>query len=336
MCRTSHVFRLAGQPAEDADALRRGILRLGFPRWARWAMIVLAAATQAHAAEMTLVADAHVNSARPAANSGAISNLNVGAGYTTLLQFDLGSLPGGTTSGQISRATLRLYCNRVDVTGSVRLQTVASAWGEYSVTFATMPGFGSSALATIPVIQAGTYVSVDVTAVVQGWLTDPTSNNGIALTSSDAAVQFDSKENDLTGHAPELDVVLVSQGPVGPKGDTGAIGPQGAPGSQGPAGAPGPAGPAGPQGLQGLQGPQGPVGPIGPAGAQGPVGMTFRGEYQIAATYSAGDGVTYGGAAYVSLMDANQGNAPDSNPAMWSKFAAGPQGPVGPAGPAGV
>src|SRR3981189_2925430 len=93
----------------------------------------------AFAVEATLVADAHVNSARPAVNSGAISNLNVGAGYTALLQFDLSTLPAGTTAGQVSRATLRLYCNRVDTAGLVSVQALGGAWGEYSVTYQTLP-----------------------------------------------------------------------------------------------------------------------------------------------------------------------------------------------------
>jgi hypothetical protein len=62
----------------------------------------------AFAVEATLVADAHVNSSRPGVNSGAISNLNVGGGYTALLQFDLSTLPAGTMAGQVSRATLRV------------------------------------------------------------------------------------------------------------------------------------------------------------------------------------------------------------------------------------
>src|ERR1700735_1937026 len=71
----------------------------------------------AFAAQATLVADAHVNQALPAVNSGAISNLYVGAGYTALLQFDLDVLPTGTTAAQISKAVLRVYCNRVDTAG---------------------------------------------------------------------------------------------------------------------------------------------------------------------------------------------------------------------------
>src|SRR4051812_33761883 len=79
------------------------------------AILIFANSAAAVAVEATLVADSHVNSARPSANSGTISNLNVGGGYTALLQFDLNTLPTGTTSSQISRALLRLYCNRADV-----------------------------------------------------------------------------------------------------------------------------------------------------------------------------------------------------------------------------
>src|SRR5271168_1214881 len=98
-----------------------------------------AAALPAFAVEATLVADTHVNSAMPTMNSGAISNLNVGGGYTALLQFDLSLLPAGTTSAQVSRAVLRLYANRVTTPGQLTLAPVTAPWGEYSVTFATLP-----------------------------------------------------------------------------------------------------------------------------------------------------------------------------------------------------
>ena len=163
------------------------------------------------------MADAHVNSALPAVNSGAISNLNVGGGYTALLQFDLSTLPAGTTAAQVTRATLRLYCNRMDTAGLVSVQAVSGAWGESSVTYATLPSLGAAAQ-VVQVGQAGAYVAVDVTALVQGWLTAPATNHGVALTAGTAVVQFDSKENDLTGHAPVLDVALASVGPAGPHG----------------------------------------------------------------------------------------------------------------------
>src|SRR5580704_5098245 len=148
-------------------------------------------AGRAWGAEAILVADAHVNSAMPAVNSGTISNLNVGGGYTALLQFDLSMLPAGTTSAKVSRAVLRLYANRVTTPGTVTLTPVTSAWGEYSVTFSTLPSTGAAG-GTFPVNQAGTFVAVDVTALVQGWIGNPTTNNGIALSTAIANVQFDS------------------------------------------------------------------------------------------------------------------------------------------------
>src|ERR1700712_4100271 len=143
----------------------------------------------AFAAQATLIADAHVNKALPAVNSGAISNLNGGGGFTSLLQFDLSTLPAGTTSAQVSKAMLRVYCNRVDTPGLVSVQPVSGSWAEYGVTYDTSPVLGS-ATQIIPVAQAGTYLAIDVTALVQGWIGTPAKNFGVALTAGTAAVQF--------------------------------------------------------------------------------------------------------------------------------------------------
>jgi hypothetical protein len=244
-----------------------------------------AAALPAFAVEATLVADAHVNSARPAVNSGAISNLNVGGGYTALLQFDLSTLPSGTTAAQVSRATLRLYCNRMDTAGLVSVQPVNGAWGEYSVTYATLPSLGSAAQ-VVSVSQAGAYVAVDVTALVQGWVSAPATNNGLALTAGTAVVQFDSKENDLTGHAAVLDVALASTGTGGGVG------------------------PAGPVGPQGVAGPAGAMGPAGPQGPQGVAGLNYQGAYAAGVSYALHDVVTFAGSSYVSLVAGNEANTP--------------------------
>jgi hypothetical protein len=266
-------------------------------------------AVPALAVEATLVADAHVNSALPAVNSGAISNLRVGGGYTSLLQFDLSLLPSGTTAAQVSRAVLRLYCNRVDTGGLVSVQPVNGAWGEYSVTYGTLPMLGSAAQ-VVSVSQAGTYVAVDVTALVQGWITTPSSNNGVALTAGTAAVQFDSKENDLTGHAAVLDVALVGGG----SGSGGTVGPVGPQGPAGPVGATGPAGPAGPPGPQGISGGS---------------GLNFQGVYGSTINYGLGDVVTFSGSSYVSLIASNHGNTPGVSPQQWGVLAQGASGGSG-------
>ncbi len=115
----------------------------GGPPRRRWSgllaiFVLILAGARLHA-QATLAADTHVNAALPAVNSGAISNINVGGGYTGLLQFDLSLLPAGTTSAQIARAVLRVYSNRVDTPGVVSVQPLSAAWSEYGVTFQSLP-----------------------------------------------------------------------------------------------------------------------------------------------------------------------------------------------------
>ncbi len=267
------------------------------------------------------MADAHVSSARPDANSGTISNLHVGAGYTSLLQFDLRALPSGTTSAQVAKAVLRLYCNQAGTPGAVDLRSVNASWGEYSVTFNTLPALGGVAQ-TAQVSGAGMYVTYDVTALVQGWIASPATNNGLALTAAAADVQFDSKENDLTAHPAALDIVLTSTGGVGPAGPQGA---QGMPGSPGAPGAPG------------SMGPQGATGAAGPAGPQGPAGgLSYQGSYNSGNNYAMGAVVSYGGSSYVSLTASNHGNTPPLSTGQWGLLAQAQAGATGPAGPQGA
>lgn len=277
-----------------------------------------------------MVADAHVSSAQPDVNSGALSNLNVGGGYTALVQFDLGVLPAGTTASQITRATLRLYCNRADMPGSISVLPLLKSWGEYSVTYTTLPAEGSAAGAA-QVLAAGQYVTVDVTAVVQSWLATPSANNGFAITTSTAVVQFDSKENDQTSHGPELEIALAA-------GGAGTVGPQGPAGPAGPAGTAGAQGPAGPQGVAGIAGPMGPAGATGPTGPAGPSGagaFVYQSTYQSTVNYDQGAVVTFAGSTFVSLVNSNHGNTPSASPTMWGILALGATGQQGPAGPAG-
>ena len=254
-------------------------MRIGLLRWLGVGCFLMPAVARAQA---TLAADAHVSSARPTVNAGTLTNLNVGGGYTTLVQFDLSMLPAGTTASQVTRAVLRVYCNRADTPGLVAVQPVTGAWGEYSVTYATIPNLGA-AVQTAQVSAADTFATFDVTATVQGWLTSPSNNFGLALSAGAAVVQFDSKENDETAHAPELQIVLAAGGGVGLQGPVGPVGPQGiqgVAGLQGPPGiqgSPGLAGVPGPQGLAGAAGPAGPVGLQGPQGVAGPAGVGVPG-----------------------------------------------------------
>jgi hypothetical protein len=339
-----------GRPANDKVCLfarRRKImiraiaLRLGVA-----ALLAAVAVPSAMATDATIVADASVNAARPNLNFGTLSNLYVGNGNTTLLQFDLSSLPAGTTAAQIGHATLRLYINRVNASGNINLQPITSTWGEFSVTNATIPGMGSVS-SSFAVSGADQYAVIDVTTLVQGWLTAPGSNFGVALSSANANVLFDSKENDETSHVAQLDITVTSQGPVGPAGPAGVPGSQGIPGAMGVPGIPGIAGPAGPTG------PTGAPGVAGPAGATGT--FSFGSNYTAATTYTQGQVVfcattcSINGSSYISLVNGNVGFDPSTSSAQWALIAeagapgtpgaagaTGAIGPIGPAGPIGL
>jgi collagen type VII alpha len=296
-------------------------------------LLALLCAPSARASEATLIADAHVNSARPTVNSGALSNINVGGGYTGLLQFDLSPLPSGTTAAQIAHAVLRLYCNRVVSPGAITLQPATSTWSESAVTYATLPSLGSSTQ-SFTASQSNSFLTVDLTAWVQGWVTTPASNFGVALSAATASVQFDSKENDQTAHPAQLEITLVNSGAAGPAGSAGATGAQGAAGSAGPTGPHGVAGPTGSIGPAGPDGAAGATGAPGPTGPSGAGTFAYIGSYVSATNYSLGQVVTFNGSSYISLQNANHGNSPAASPLLWGVLSA--QGNTGPTGAQGV
>lgn len=203
-------------------------------------------AWQGWGATAPVTGDAHVSQSVPAMNFGTLGTVNIGGGSRGYLQFDLSSLPAGTTAANISKATLLLFVNRVVVAGSIDVNAAGGAWSESTVTGSTAPGLANS-IAGVPVNAAGVYLAVDATAVVRGWVSGSLPNFGITVGASvsqpSTSVMLDSKENTATGHAAMLDITIVSMGPVGA---TGATGPTGSAGINGLVGATGPTGAAGP------------------------------------------------------------------------------------------
>jgi len=260
----------------------------------RWVVLVLSTlvagrfvAGPAFAREATLTGHTYVSRGSASGNFGAQTNLYVGNGNRSYWQFDQASLPSGTTAGQIAQATLRIHVSLVNIAGTINVLPATSAWNELGMTFATAAT--GSTVATVAVAGAGDYL-VDVTGLVQGWVSSPASDFGIVFTSSTAYVVLDGKEDQETAHAAELEITLVEpqgpmelQGPAGkagttvarqPIGPTGSTGPPGPIGVTGATGATGDIGPPGPVGWTGDTGPQGPIGWTGDSGPQGPVGLT--------------------------------------------------------------
>jgi hypothetical protein len=259
----------------------------------------------------TLTADTAVTSTHPATNYGTLSNLYVSGNSTALLRFDLGALPAAANASDVTRATLRLFVNRITTPGVMTVSAVGASWNENAVTAQTLPVTGN-AVEVFPVTDEGQYVTVDVTSLVQAWLTAPAKNFGLALTASTADAVFDSKENDTTAHPAQLDIAL-SSGAAGPTGPTGLQGPKGDTGTVGAQGLAGPQGQGGNTGPQGIQGVKGNAGDPGTGS-----GMQFEGTWNAGTSYAKNNVVTFANAAWVSLQDSNSNNTPSSTSTTWS------------------
>jgi len=273
-------------------------------------------------AQLPATADSSVNSSDPTTNYGTSPVLAVGPTSETFIVFNLASLPPGAT---VQKATLVLFVDSVTAAGKFYVFPADGSWGELTLTYDNRPGHDTSPEEVVNITAATLqrYVMADVTSVVQQWVAGTLPNYGFKLMpASDGSFGFDSKENTLTSHQPQLIVELA-----------------------------GPEGPAGPQGIQGMQGPAGANGAMGAPGLQGNPGtngtngqgFNFIGPFNAATGNSPYDVVTYNGAAYVANTTvAPNGATPDVNPA-WTLFvpqgatgATGATGTQGPAGPTGA
>ena len=127
--------------------------------------------------------------------------------------------------------------------GSFDVYQLNSAWSENTLTYSTpAPALGASATGGHPLLvspaSTNQFLLIDITPLVQGWVSGSIPNNGVALalTTAGGTFSFDSKESLLTGNGPELELAFVSPGPQGPAGAQGIPGPMGLQGIQGAAG----------------------------------------------------------------------------------------------------
>jgi hypothetical protein len=258
-------------------------------------------------------------------NFGTATTITVGSlGSIGLVQFDLTQLPAGLTAAQIQKATLTLFLDHVNSGGSINIDMVSAStpWGELTVTGNSGISPGNAVNTSVMTNTADTFIALDATSAVQGWITTPGSNNGFMIqANTGTSVQFDSKENTSTSHPATLTIVLVSNGPTGATGSSGAAGvtgPTGPSGSNGVTGATGPAGSTGGVGATGSTGSNGATGPTGTNGSNGATGST------------GGNGATG------STGAAGSNGATGSTGATGSNGATGPTGTNGSNGAAGA
>ncbi len=239
--------------------------------------------------------DSTTTSITRARKGGKSVTLNVSATARSWVEFDLSALPATVTGDQVASALLRIYITTIGKDTSFSLALPTGAWDEETLTDATAPTVGPVQFLDVPVPAGAkkSFVTLDVTAIVQGWVDAPETNHGFVFMGKvgKPTLGFDSKENLAAGHYPQIDVTLVTvPGPKGDKGDKGDPGTSGAVGLKGDKGDTGSQGLKGDTGATGAKGDTGLQGLKGDTGSQGPAGTTGPGTLLASSTASAPSG----------------------------------------------
>src|SRR6266496_2677268 len=152
---------------------------------ARLGLLALAALClvpfQSAAQSASPIADTFSNSAKGTTNYGTSPIMLVQPGYTSYVQFSLSTLPAGAV---VQKATLRLFLDSVTGKGQIDVYEAHSAWSETLLNFNNAPTLGLSATGVHPVsLNTSTlnqFVLIDITPLVQGWVSGIIPNNGLA------------------------------------------------------------------------------------------------------------------------------------------------------------
>ena len=332
--------------AEEGIMNRKHITRL---------LLLPAAALLTQAQVYSTSGDTYISQTNPSNNFGNIGTMTVGPlgsptgiGNAALVQVDISRLLAlGVTASQIQQATFTVYVHTVGVSGGLDLATLTTGWSEGSVTYNTAPVPSGAVLSNVPVSASNDYVTFDITSILQGWVTTPSSNNGLQITAALAQpgtqVILDTKESTTTSHPAFIDVVLTAggtpgaTGPTGPTGMTGSTGPTGATGvgTAGATGATGATGVIGPNGATGATGATG-SGTTGATGATGVNGIAGATGATGANGIAGSTGATGATGANGIAGSTGATGATGANGSAGATGAAGAAGATGPAGAAGA
>jgi len=165
------------------------------------------------AATGIVVGDTYISPINPTINFGNATALNIGGGASALIQVDLSSLPTGLLASNIRRATLTVFVNKVFIAGGLDFSQVTTPWSEGTVTFNTQPTIrGTPFINNVAVNTSATFLTVDITDLVQQWVTGVSPNFGVEITAAVAApgtvVNLDSKESTSTSHSAFADITI--------------------------------------------------------------------------------------------------------------------------------
>ncbi|MFL6858879.1 MAG: DNRLRE domain-containing protein [Allosphingosinicella sp.] len=180
-------------------------------------LAIAASAAEAGSYSVTATDDSWTNEASVNQNNGIVTTLRATASSSnasrtrSLIIFTLPTIP---SNEQIVSATLKLNTTTTS-TRTVTVNRLLATWSETTVTWSNYgtANFNATAEATFTPSAAGS-VSVDVTALVQGWYAGTYTNFGLGLigaTSSTAI--FSSAEATTTTTRPQLVITTATIAP---------------------------------------------------------------------------------------------------------------------------
>lgn len=152
-------------------------------------------------------------SGSPAYRPGGSSLMSVSTSVKAIMQFDLSALPSGVQASDIEKATLVFYVSSLSRAGKLTVSQITTPWTESALSYNTNLLFSGDPLLTPVIANSSSFISVDITPLVSGWVDDPLTNNGLILTpapSYNTGLGIATKES--SGRSAYIDVVL--KGPI--------------------------------------------------------------------------------------------------------------------------
>lgn len=162
------------------------------------------------------VEDAYLSQNAPDYNGGSYvrlySGLSSGQEKRSVLRFDLGSIPQGST---IDSATLTLAQIYKESGSTVNVHRVTAAWSEDTATWNNVgSAFDPAVMAAINAASGAGERVADLTALVQGWVSGAYANEGILLEEAPVLkTEFRSSEESVQATRPLLSVCYSEPNP---------------------------------------------------------------------------------------------------------------------------
>lgn len=157
--------------------------------------------------ELQASADAMISSASGHQNYGAQPTLRTSWRYSSLLRFELGSIP---PAAAITSSTLKVHVTAAQVYAgeTVDFVRVKQPWSEATVTYHSFDhGYDTTLLGSITIPGANVDQSVDLTGVTQEWHAGVHPNHGVWVSTKHASeTTYRSREGDPPAQRPTLTV----------------------------------------------------------------------------------------------------------------------------------